>query len=339
MPAAATVTTTKVVWRDRKAWFALIVNGQMRIYRWQQERWTLDGAVEMPKGMPLPFLDEGMGSATLTGGVAPDFTAHVVGADTWWFTFVARVYDRWKVVPFDDQFRSRDPYTLAFGASHHLIEAVFDPCGCAGGPTTFQWYRFSGGRFMPTAPPGAASPCTRPALATADHSYVIPGDPITRLVTQRFTVRHFACGDGWALASDGRRVAIYEQNGPRWLHDYQPAGGIWLRDGVGTLKLVGTETDFALPRSLLVRLGRRIGVTFPPAPPQPRYPPPTPLTGWEGAQVTFSIQPGDLHQQVLAAGGPRPKVLRIVIIPATGGTNRVIRFRWRDGRWIKEPSG
>jgi hypothetical protein len=258
-PAASVVTTSPVVWKGGRAWLAVLVDDDLRIYHWQQRSWLLDGNVKLPPGFPGPQPSGGeLSSTSLTGGTAPDFTAHFTGADTLWFAFAARLEGRWRIVPFDDQFGHRDPYTFAYGATQGRIQGIFDWCGCAQGPTTFQWYRFARTVFVPTAPPGPSPACSVTALSSASHWPTIADDPLVRHVARPFRYVRFACDVGWALATDGREVAVYEQ---RSVH--------WLRVGVGTPRLLSTRTEFALPRSVLDRLATRIGVHFPPMPPKP----------------------------------------------------------------------
>ena len=336
VPADSAVGTSGVVWRGGGAWFSIAIDHTLRIYRWQGEHWSLDGVAKLPQAMPGPFPSGSLGSVSITGAVAPDFTAHFVGADTWWFAFVARLRGRWRIVPFDDQFGSRDAYTFAYGASHHLILGVFDACGCAGGPTTYQWYRYADGVFVPVNPPARPAICSANALASASHWPQIPEDPLVRHVARSFRVGRFACGDGWALATDGHEISIYEQDGPHWLQTYEPGGDRWLRVGIGSPRLVGIETDFALPRSVLNRLGRRINVRFPPEPRQPRYASSTALSRWQRAPITITIRPGDSYWTNDLFDG-RPAVLTVHIAPPRGRTT-VNRFRWHDGGWARIPT-
>jgi hypothetical protein len=331
LPASSFVATSDVAWRGEQAWFGVAVDRELRIYRWQKVAWVLDGTVDLPYGMSPPGAGGGELSSTgVTAGIAPDFTSRAWGADTLWFALAARRGSRWRVVPFDDQFGRRHPYTFAYGASHGLIHGVFDACGCAGGPTTDQWYRYARGVFVPTNPPGQPAVCSATALASAGHWPRIPEDPLVRDVTRPFRAVRFACANGWALATDGHNVSVYEQHGPR-LND--PLGRRWLRVGVGSPRLVGTRTEFALPRSLLNRLAHRIGVSMPPAPRDMNGPPLRPRTRWQIAPITVRVGPGDSYSATDLFDG-RPKVLTLTISSRSRVTT-VTRFRWRNGGWVR----
>jgi hypothetical protein len=233
------------------------------------------------------------------------------------------------MVPFDDQFGRRDPYTFAYGAEHHLIHGAFDVCGCAGGPTTDQWYRYAQGVFVPTNPPGEAAICSATALASARHWPRIPEDPLVRDIARPFRAVRFACADGWALATDGHKASVYEQHG-RGLDE--PLGRRWLRVGVGLPRLIGTRTEFALPRSLLNRLAHRISVRIPPAPRERNGPPLPPPTRWQIAPITVRVGPGDSYSGTELFDG-RPKVLTVTISSRRGTT--ATRFRWRNDGWVR----
>ena len=177
LPADSLVATSDVAWKDGHAWFGVAIDRELRMYRWQSGAWVLDGTVRLPAGLGAPGQAGGeLSSTSVTGGIAPDFTAHVVGADTQWFALAARRGGRWRMVPFDDQFGPRNPYTFAYGASHGLIHGVFDACGCAGGRTTEQWYRYVRGLFVPISPPGQPAVCSATALSSAQNWPQIPED-------------------------------------------------------------------------------------------------------------------------------------------------------------------
>ena len=259
----------------------------LRLYRWDVTEWALDGTVAIPNDMPDPSgPNGGVDTVNLTASDAPNFTLHATGADTEWFAIAARVRGRWRFVPFDDQFGRRDPVVFATGVSHGLVTGLFDSCGCASGPTTDQWYRLAGDAFTAVPPPVGAAPCTAAGLAAAGHWPPVLYERLVRNVARPFTVKRFACGDGWALATDGRDVSVYEQHG-RTLN--APAGRRWLRVGLGPPSLFGSEVDFAAPRSLLQRLGRAIGVRIPSGPRFPSTPPPVRS---HAKTITFRVQVG-----------------------------------------------
>jgi hypothetical protein len=208
IPADSLVATSSVVWKDGSAWFAVSVDRELRIYRWQRGQWAVDGTVDLPQGMPVPAAGGELLSTSITGAGAPDFTAHAWGADTAWFAIAARTRGRWRMVPFDDQFGPRHAYTFAYGAEHHLIHGGFDSCGCASGPTTDQWYRFAHGIFVVTSPPGPQPVCSAEALAAVGHWPPLPYEPLVRDVAQPFSVVRYACADGWALATDGHKLSV-----------------------------------------------------------------------------------------------------------------------------------
>jgi hypothetical protein len=329
VPAYSSVATTPAVKRNGRVWFAIAVNRELTVYRWSGPRWVLDGAVKLPRGMPPP--DSGGGDlsfTSLTDGVAPDFEAHYYGADTPWYAFVARLRGRWQLVPFDDQYQRRDPFTFAAGAERHLVHGVFNACGCAGGPTTDQWYRFADGVFVATSPPGPSATCSLSALASAGHWPALPYDPLVRHIDQPFRPQRLACTNGWALATDGHTVGVYEQHG-RHLDDR--TGHRWLLVGIGSAYLIGTRGDFALPRSLLNTLGRRIGLQFPSLTPQPAGPGLIPYTRWQKAPITVRIGPAAAYETT-GLFTKRPTVLSVKIHSRTG--TRVTRFRWRSGQWV-----
>jgi hypothetical protein len=141
-------------------------------------------------------------------------------------------------------------------------------------------------------------------------------------------VLRYACADGWALATDGHRVAVFEQHG-RSLD--QPLGHRWLRVGVGTVPLLSARIEFAASRSLLQRLGHRIAVQIPSAP-RVTVPPDSPPMRWQRAPIRVSFRPGDSY---LAEDlTHRPNVLVVTINSATR-PRRVLRYRWRDGGWVR----
>jgi hypothetical protein len=304
----------------------MAVGQTLRIYRWRGQ-WALDGIAAIPAGMPKADFG-GIGlrvsSTSVTGGAAPDFTVHAYGADTLWFALAARHVGRWRFVPFDDQFGRRSAYTFAAGASHGLIEGMYDPCGCAGGPTTIQWYRFSGGRFEPTRPPRRGAVCSRRALAQARHWPPLDYDPLVRRVARGLRIARFACADGWALASDGAEVAVYEQ-----------AERGWLRIAVGSPHLVGQVAEFALSRSALDRLARKVGAHLAPLTPLPKIPPAgSAVPAWWKASILVRLGPGETY---VPSGAPdrHPKILTARIVLAGGRSDRTVRFRWLNGHWVR----
>jgi hypothetical protein len=323
IPAESQVVASKVAVRNGSSWLAVAVDNELRVYRWQG-RWTLDGTAELPGAFPAPGAFGGeLAAAAITGSDAPDFTVQAYGADTGWFAIAAKTGGHWHTVPFDDELSSRDAFTFAFGAEDGLVHGNFDACGCAFGPTTDQWYRYAGGVFVAAGPPGQAAACTGKALAAASHWPASPGDPLVRDVARPFQVTRFSCADGWALATDGQNVALYEQHGP---HLNTPAGHDWLRVGIGSLQLVRTRVEYALPRSLLDKLGTGIGVRFPPGQLQPAPRPGSATAAWQRAPIAVAVGPGDAYSGPEL--GPRPAVLTVRL------DSTVARFSWRNGHWV-----
>jgi hypothetical protein len=150
-----------------------------------------------------------------------------------------------------------------------------------------------------------------------------------RDVAKPFRVARYACADGWALATDGHKLSVYEQHGRR-LNDSN--GNRWLRVGVGAPPLVGARIDFALPRSLLNRLAREIDVPIPAARPEPTATQLLQRTPWQRAPVTVHLRPGDSYSTSGLYDG-RPKLLTVTITHSSGTS--VTRFRWHNGSWVR----
>lgn len=333
IPASSLVATSPAVWKNGRAWFAVAVDNELRMYRWEHSDWALEGVAPLPFGNVQNSGD--ITTANLTGGATPDFVVHAYGADTLWLAYVAYLAGRWQFVPFDDQFRRRDQFTFGAGVKAQRIEGVFDPCGCASGPTTVQWYRLAARVFVATTPPGAHAECSRGALASAHSWPALPYDPLLRNVARQLKLIHFACADGWALATDGRSIGVYEQHGPN-LND--SSGHYWLRVGVGTPKIFGQETDFALPQSVLQMLARKIGVKLAQASPfsgKPQPGPPQSLR--ERAPITVQVKPGDAYWTT-DLSAKHVNRLTVTTRSRTGVITRT-RFSWRSGAWVKLPSG
>jgi hypothetical protein len=332
---------TRVVRVHGVSWFAAMDNGAVLIYRWQEGAWRRAGRV---RTFVYPFSwggDSGLGRpALVTRSGAPDFTVLAGGADTQWFALIGRVHGRWRMIPFD---YGRNPTAAidARGVVGHLVHAQMNGCGCAAGPETFTWFRFNGRLFVPTAPPGAAPACSARALDRA--GLVLGGFP-DRLDRHRalpFDVARFTCRDGSALArgtnTAGDDLAVYEQ------HE-----GHWLRAAVASPKVIGHGVfdEFAIPRSLLLQLARRIHQRLfrrplasynygkPPAPPSH----PTPRT----TPVTLTVSPGTTYQTSFDNGiySPGPSTRWLVSAlesrPRPGGPPAAFRvgiYRWQKSAW------
>jgi hypothetical protein len=188
-----------------------------------------------------------------------------------------------------------------------------------------------------TASPAAASgrPRRPDALSGARHWPPLPYDRLVRDISRPFHVRRFACASGWALATDGQNLSVYEQGGPGFK---QPIGRHWLRVGVGSPRLIGTKVEFALARSVLNRLGNAIGVRLPPPAPVPssEYPPQA-LTDWQRAPISVSVRPAESYS-TSDLFLKRPRIL-IVHLRSGDGRTTITHFRWQDHRWKKQPAG
>jgi hypothetical protein len=330
IPADSQVVTSSVAHKGGTSWFAVAVGLQLRIYRSHDDQWVIDGVADLPAEFPPPGEFGGtLGSTSITDSAAPDFTVLAYGADTAWFAIAARTGGSWHTVPFDDQYASRHEFTFAYGAEDGLIHGAFNACGCAPGPTTDQWYRFAGGVFVATGPPGEAAVCSAKALARANHWPPLSYDPLVRDVGVAVDPVRFACADGWAVAADVPDVAVYEQHGP---NVNSQSGHDWLRVGFGTPHVVGTTIEYAMPRSLLDKLGAAIGVRFPPAKKQPSPPPKTTTAPWQRAPIPVRIGPGDTFTETNMFEN-RPEVLTVTVRSRTAGSE-VTHFRWRSGRWV-----
>jgi hypothetical protein len=335
LPAGSTLLTSAIARSRDGLWFAAAERDRLGIYRWSRRRWVLDGAVRLPAELPFPNPGTTLSFTSVTRGGAPDFTAHAYGADTEWFALAAKVRGRWQIVPFDDQYRANDPFTFASGAVHGLIEGIFDASGAASGPTTFQWYRFAGNRFAPTEPPGGAAPCTQGALRAAAHWVRIPGDPLLQHIARRSPPTRFACADGWAVATDGRDMSVYEQNGRHWVKDYRPEEHRWLQVGVGSPRLVSSRIEFAMPRSLLIRLAQQVGVVITRAAREPSGRP-WRLSPRQRAPIRLRVRPGETYYPPRTLFEGRSNVLTVTINEPTQGRH-AMRFRWRSGAWVRSP--
>jgi hypothetical protein len=330
VPADSQIVISKVAVENGTAWFAVAFGRELRIFRWHGDHWALDGTVDLPATFPAPGeLGGDIQSTSITGSDAPDFEVFAEGADTPWFAIAAHIDGRWNLVPFDDEFGSRHSFTIAYGVEDGLLHGSWDACSCATGPTTDQWYRFADGFFTATNPPGVAATCSAAALAAAGHWPPLPDDPLLRNVAHPFHAVRFACEGGWALASDGHDVAVYEQHGPQVI---SPTGHDWLRVGVGTPHLLGTAIEYALPRSLLDKLGGEIGMRFPAAKPVLTPGPTEHLSVWQRAPITVRIGPGDSFSETDMFGS-RPQLLTVTIGSHAAGRT-VTQFRWRNGRWV-----
>jgi hypothetical protein len=358
--AGGGLVATREVRSGGTGWFAVAVPSAkehtiIRVYRLRAGRWRLDGSIGVPQtpGVGHHGLLE---VAFLSGSQAPDFTLTTGGiADTNWFVVVSRAGGRWQEVPFE----SGDGLSVVIngqGTFGRLVRSEVDATSSAEGPTTFLWYRYAHGLFVPTAPP-APVPCTARAL---DRSRPLPGGFLAgsehgprepwsaRDLARPLSVSRLACADGWAVASArsaGRSVlGLYENEVDRESSRSPHATHRWLRVALGTPAQVGDSGMFALPHPILGQLAAHVGVLLPP--PSPREPafrasreyeePPKPD---EAAAVDVSASPGSTYagSPVITTHSGRWFVTAIEWKPVAGRREAVVTahvYRWSGRSWI-----
>lgn len=335
---------TGVVKSGKSTWLATASGttnavNQVRIFRWDATRWAPSGVVEVPA---LPSISEGgfISAVSLTRSGAPDFTLNTYGADTHWFSVIARRHGKWQLVRFDYGY---GPTTAidAWGTKDHLVRAEANGCGCASGPETYAWYRFDGWIFVPTDPPSGPAACTNSSLESAAFLPYAPqlSPTFSRGERQQFrahlSVARSACADGWALATIRGRstVALFEQR-----------DGHWLRDLVGAPKEIrNPPVGFAIPDSLLWTLASRIGVSLGRRPTEPHYsvnnssyrPP-----AWERGAVSVPVIPGSSYTDTRVVYRRHQKWFAIALEPSRATKRHhhldVYIYRWRKGSWIRD---
>jgi hypothetical protein len=330
-----------VVRRAGSAWLATAsgttnVANQVRVYRWKGAGWALVGVVDVPA---LPSISEGGGFVTavsLTRSGAPDFTLNTFGADTHWFSVIALLRGKWRLVPFDYGHGTTTAID-AWGTNDHLVRAETNGCGCASGPETYTWYRFESRIFVPTEPPSGPAACTIASLTQAASLPYAPqlspfDSPRER---QQFraplSIARFACSDGWALATTrGGSIALFEQRNANWL-----------RDLVGPAKEIrAPQVGFAIPDSLLWTLASRVGVSLGRRPTASHYnvnggsyrPP-----AWERGAVSVPVTPGSSYVDTRVVYRQHQKWFAIALEPSRAIRRHhnldVYVYRWRDGSW------
>lgn len=244
---------TKIAYRNGGLWLGLGSSSppnreRFRIYRWDAHAWSLVGDVRW-RGFgnsPWPI------AVSLTGSKDPDFAAQGCGAgDMNCLSIVSDIGGRWHVVPFEYGLgRALVVNGLPKGS---VVSTEFDACGCAGGPTTWMYERYSGGMFRPGAGPRPTPRCSRVDLeATAG---------VGAVATLQFD--RVACAGGWALAAgtgagyDGPVVGLFNRSAihpSRWRL-------ITLDNG---LSLPTASGIYDLPPALLIALERKLGPSFNP---------------------------------------------------------------------------
>jgi hypothetical protein len=335
---------TGVVRAGKTVWLGTAVATQqgantVRVYRWSGKTWSLDGVVRVPD---IPALTGGgyLSTASLTSSGAPDFALSTFGADTRWLAVIARSGGKWRSVRFDYR-RGPTVGIDAWGIRGTLVRAEADSCsrGCAGGPETYSWYRFDGGMFVPTAPPGPAAECS--AAALDDARPLVNGQPtdteVLRNVDAPFAVTRFACANGWALAARRGKhaLALFEQR-----------GHTWLRDAVGSRRAIRAHADeFALAHSLLWRLAAQIGAPLGPRPRPDRrdFAVASPRTEprWERASVRVAVTPRSSYadSRVIYRSGRKWLAVAFERTPEASGRRHPVDvhvFRWARAAWKRE---
>jgi hypothetical protein len=254
--ADTNVASSGVVSRNGRLWLAVgdytfhglrMGEPRVRIYRWSGTVWRLDGTVTGALG-PTQWLFP----ASLTGSRDPDFAIEGCGAaDNNCLSVVSDIGGIWHAIPFD----YGDGLTLEVNGlpAGHLVETMVDVCGCAGGPTTFQYERYRNGEFQPAEPPGRNPPLCDPT------SLALVVDPHEE---QRLQFHAAACADGWAFAIGtgsgftGTIVGLFERNSTpkQW-------NLVSLDNGHA---LPAAPVVYDLPLSLLLRLTKQLGASLAP---------------------------------------------------------------------------
>jgi hypothetical protein len=251
---SCTLARSKVVSRGRRLWLAVGTtcfphdepDTRVRVFRWSGRSWRLDGTMTGPIG-PAPELS----AVSLTGSHAPDFALVDCGAGaTVCVSVVSKVGGRWHAIPFEFGYGTRLEAYGGVEGRHALL--VVNACGCAGGPTTTTYVRYSHGRFVPTQPPGGDPRCSPSQLAWAAYPWYVK--------VLRFT--YVRCAAGWALAvgdgagSPGPVVGLFvrEQTRRRWQLLTLDAGNA----------LPAWPALYAMPLSLLTRLAAPAGPALAP---------------------------------------------------------------------------
>ena len=211
------VVDSGVVRQYNKDWLAVATSLEpgagvsVEVFRWDGTSWSRTGTVRIGYFGQLGDAPAGGGLVpqALTGSSTPDFALNGSGADTHWFAVISDIDSRWQGVPFD--WVGKPTVAVSGGnVQGSLVEGELDACGCASGPESSIWYRYSPGRheFVPTDPPGLPALCS----TAAAHQIVTEVD---------ITFDRVACVDGWAIGAGtetGRLkvVVLMEQQGTTW---------------------------------------------------------------------------------------------------------------------------
>lgn len=300
---------TKVVTRKGALWLGVGTVHErglerFRIYRWSGSSWRVVadvkwhgwGSTQWPKAV------------SLTGSRDPDFAIQGCGAgDTNCLSVVSDVGGRWRAVPFEYGYGKA--LVVNGVARAHDVSTEVDACGCAGGPSTSLYERYSNGVFRPASPPGAKPGCSRTALAVAAGEGTVPTLQFDRVV----------CANGWALAVgtgsgySGRLVGLFSrgwQRTPTWRV-------LTLDDG---LALAAAPTIYDLPLSLLTRLARRLGPSL------------TPTVAAAHLIAHLQHTYGFDWQQVAGIVRANGAYWLVAVVPTHPGSAAIV-YRWTRDRW------
>jgi hypothetical protein len=238
--------------------------------------------------------------------------------DTICLSVVSKRGGRWHAVPFEFGYgRTVDGYGSVQG---HRVEIEFDPCGCAGGPTTATYERYAHGVFVPTAGPGRIPSCSAAAL-----EWIADGWEERVLRFNRV-----GCAGGWALAVGdgagftGPAVALFELSGfpKRTWHL------MTIDDGDA---LPAAPAIYALPLSLLTRLAAPAGAILAPQVAAAR------LIARLQKQYGFEWP---LQNGIVEAGGRRWLIAVVPVAPArneyTPPPVGAVIYRWDGAQWAED---
>jgi hypothetical protein len=216
------------------------------VYRWSGSQF---GRVATIRG---DFVDvRWLSAVDLTGSPDPDFALEGCGAgDNNCLTVISDVGGRWHAIPFEYGYRTSVEVNGV--PQGHLVWTELDDCGCAGGPSSFTWERFSHGVFAPTDPPGGPIPCDPRTLELAAEPQQV----------QLVEFNYSTCAAGWAIAIgrasglSGRAVALFSRGsrGQSW--------ELMALDNGNDLPAVPAYWD--VPLSLLETLTARFGSVLAP---------------------------------------------------------------------------
>ncbi|MGD0439200.1 MAG: hypothetical protein ABSB52_01110 [Acidimicrobiales bacterium] len=249
------VVDSGVLRQNNRDWLAVAtslgVGVSVEVFAWNGTSWSRTGTVNIGYFGQLEDAPEGGGLVpeALTGLSAPDFALNGIGADTHWFAVISDIGGRWRGVPFD--WVGKPTVAVSGGnVQGSLVEGELDACGCASGPESSIWYRYSQARreFVPTDPPGLPAPCS----AAAAHQTVTVAD---------ITFDRVACVDGWAIGagtetSHLKVVVLMEQQGTTWQ-------AVNLADApvLGRRLLSRLTAEYLVPPDVLDEIVTGLGVT------------------------------------------------------------------------------